>query len=185
MPWRHQLGDTQCADSTTPPTFLGSSRFSWRFWGQDQHHFYIGQAQSMRAVESFPSIYDTEVLLLVLLLHASTRSQRQGRRAVWFPKKWLSKNAGRTLRRKLFASQNPGIKSRPPWFWRKPFWQGGYLEGHRTQAPRAYRPLQGRCSRPVSPVPLRPPPSPANAQSAQWHHSVALVHRLVLLQRPF
>jgi len=67
-----------------------------------------------RAVESFPSIYDTEVLLLVLLLHASTRSQRQGRRAVWFPKKWLSKNAGRTLRRKLFASQNPGIKSRPP-----------------------------------------------------------------------
>ena len=76
--------------------------------------FYIGQAQSMRAVESFPSIYDTEVLLLVLLLHASTRSQRQGRRAVWFPKKWLSKNAGRTLRRKLFASQNPGIKSRPP-----------------------------------------------------------------------
>jgi len=59
--------------------------------------FYIGQAQSMRAVESFPSIYDTEVLLLVLLLHASTRSQRQGRRAVWFPKKWLSKNAGRTV----------------------------------------------------------------------------------------
>ena len=68
----------------------------------------------MRAVESFPSMYDTEVLLLVLLLHASTRSQQQGRRAVWFPKKWLSKNAGRTLRRKLFGSQNPGIKSRPP-----------------------------------------------------------------------
>ena len=87
--------------------------------------FYTGQAQSMRrvlrpaeavarAVESFPSIYDTEVLLLVLLLHASTRSQRQGHRAVWFPKKWLSKNAGRMLRRKLFGSQNPGIKSRPP-----------------------------------------------------------------------
>jgi len=83
-----------------------------RFWDLRVFHgvfgvkisiiFYIGQAQSMRAVESFPSIYDTEVLLLVLLLHASTRSQRQGRRAVWFPKKWLSKNAGRTLRRKLF-----------------------------------------------------------------------------------
>ena len=115
VPWRHAV----CRlDSVHDPTHVfGIFAFVYfmAFLGvKISIIFYIGQAQSMRAVESFPSIYDTEVLLLVLLLHASTRSQRQGRRAVWFPKKWLSKNAGRTLRRKLFASQNPGIKSRPP-----------------------------------------------------------------------
>ena len=116
---------THCQHAMATPTGrLQTRRPHPRFWDLRVFHgvfgvkisiiFYIGQAQSMRAVESFPSIYDTEVLLLVLLLHASTSPQRQGRRAVWFPKKWLSKNAGRTLRRKLFGSQNPGIKSRPP-----------------------------------------------------------------------